>query len=104
GLPPKFVFMNEISLLVVVPLPDPVDMLVPSGTMLHVIVAGAPFPDRDPEAVESHGSGSFGLMIKPLAGAATRIAQNSDSNATYDDSRRMLKSVFVPVGQTQCQF
>jgi hypothetical protein len=57
--------MNEIRLLVLVPIPEPVDMLVPSGTMLQVIVAGAPFPDREPEAVESHGSGSLELIIKP---------------------------------------
>jgi hypothetical protein len=74
-LPPKFVFMNEIMLLVVVPNPDPRDMLVPSGTMLQVIVAGAPFPDREPEAVESHGSGSLELIIKPRVGRALAITQ-----------------------------
>jgi hypothetical protein len=71
-----------MRLLAVVAVPEPVETLVPSGTMLHVRVAGAPFPDREPDAVESHGSGSFGLIIKPLAGVARRRAQNSDSNAT----------------------
>jgi hypothetical protein len=80
--------MNEISRLVVVP-PDEVDMLVPSGTMLQVIVAGAPVPDRDPEAVESHGSGSLGLIMKPLAGIPTNTAQENAIADKYPEYRRI---------------
>src|SRR5262245_28580905 len=70
ALPPKFEFMNEIRLLVVMePSFLPVDIDVPSGIMLQVIVAGAPLPEREPLAVVSQGSGSFGLMMKPWAGA-----------------------------------
>ena len=84
--------MNEISLLVVVPLPDPVDVLVPSGTMLQVIVAGAPLPDREPDAVESHGSGSFGEMMNPRAGIAAKSTQESAVAGAYLDSRHMTEN------------
>jgi hypothetical protein len=67
-------------------------MLVPSGTMLHVIVAGAPFPERAPEAVESHGSGVFVLIINAWAGFVANTAQKSTNNNTYAESRRMIKS------------
>ena len=87
--------MNEMKLLVVVP-PPLVDMLVPSGTMLQVIVAGAPFPDRGPDAVESQGSGLLVLIINPLAGVVANTAQKSASNNTYADSRRMIKSAMPP--------
>src|SRR4051794_25009558 len=82
--------MNEIKLLVVVPTP-PVDILVPSGTMLQVIVAGAPFPGRGPEAVESHGSGLFVLIMNAWDGVAN-TAQKSTSNNTYAESGRMINS------------
>jgi hypothetical protein len=77
--------MNEMRLLVVVPLPDPVDMLVPSGMMLHVIVPGAPLPDREPEAVEVHGSGLFGLIMNPLAFAA----ESATTRPNRAEQRRM---------------
>jgi hypothetical protein len=95
--------MNEISLLVVVLLPDPVDMLVPSGTMLQVIVAGAPLPDLVPEAVVSHGSGSLGLMINPLAEVTVKTTQNRASNDMCADSRRMMNSGLPPAEGTEPQ-
>jgi hypothetical protein len=85
--------MNEISLLVVVPLPDPVDILVPSGTMLQVIVAGAPFPDREPDAVESHVSGSFGAMMNPRAGVDAKSTQESATADVYLDNRQLTETI-----------
>ena len=38
--------------------------------MLQVIVAGAPLPERDPDAVDNHGAGSFVLMMNAFAGCA----------------------------------
>jgi hypothetical protein len=74
-MPPKFEFMNAMRLLGAVPRPVPLDMVVPSGTMLQVSVAGSPFPDRDPEAVDSHGSGSTELRMKPLTGVTAQSAR-----------------------------
>lgn len=52
--------------------------VVPSGMMLHVIVAGEPFPvGRGPEAVCSQGSGALGVMMNARAGAALNKAQNT---------------------------
>jgi dissimilatory sulfite reductase (desulfoviridin) alpha/beta subunit len=44
--------MNETKLLGVVDVPDAVVVAVPSGTRLHVIVAGCPFAVRGPLAVD----------------------------------------------------
>jgi hypothetical protein len=66
--------MNKTRLLDVVLVPMPVETRVPSGTMLHVSVAGSPFPVRVPEAVVSHGSADVGSMMNPRAGDAENIA------------------------------
>jgi hypothetical protein len=81
--------MNEMRLLEEVPLPEALVRLVPSGTMLQVIVAGAPLPDRDPEAVESQGSGSLGVIIKPSAGAAASKVYDQANAERYAANRRM---------------
>src|SRR4051812_15142247 len=91
GLPAKFVFRNEIRLLVVVP-PEPVDMLVPSGMMLQVMVAGAPLPDRVPDAVVVQGAGSFGLMMKPSA----IVDRNKTSNG---GAQRYLAVSHIAIGR-----
>src|SRR4051812_38073936 len=86
GLPPKFASKKEMRLLVVVP-PELVDMLVPSGMMLQVIVPGAPFPERMPDAVVVHGAGSFGLMMKPWADVARSNASNGGPHRYLADAR-----------------
>jgi len=61
--------------------------------MLQVIVAGAPLPERDPLAVDSHGSGSLGVIMKPCAGVDTNAASSTKSHANPCPERRMMNTV-----------
>jgi hypothetical protein len=83
------VFIKEMKLLGEVLLPDARVSSVPSGTMLQVIVAGSPFPDRGPDAVKSHGSGSVELRMNPDAGAADK-ASNGRAIARIVRRRHMM--------------
>jgi hypothetical protein len=74
--------MNELRLLGAVVLEVVLlIVVVPSGTMLQVIVAAVPLPPgRGPLAVESHGSGSLGVMMNARAGPGATNAPNPKSN------------------------
>ncbi len=75
--------MNEMRLLAAVALEFVSRMaVVPSGMMLHVIVAGEPFPvGRGPEAVCSQGSGSLGVMMNARVGIPLSKTQQTAANA-----------------------
>jgi hypothetical protein len=80
--------MNEIRLLGEVPMPEYRSRLVPSGTMLQVIVAAVPLPLRDPDAVDSHGSGPLGEMMNPPARGAN--ATHTSATAEHLNDHRSI--------------
>src|SRR4051794_3870552 len=67
-------------------------MLVPSGMMLQVIVAGAPLPERVPDAVVVQGAGSFGLIMKPWAEVDRSTTNNGGAH-------RYLADAHITVGR-----
>jgi hypothetical protein len=100
-LPPKFVFMNEIRLLGVVEFPASVVVAVPSGTRLHVIVAGTPFVVRVPLAVVVQVTVDVESKMKAWAGRHAKIA-NGASQANSNPCRRIApKQAVADVGEAR---